>query len=83
MLDRATNQAIFHNAIQIYLASELKTLDGNTFKLAGILPITIEMTNSAVNFVLRPIQPWSDFWLKCLRWRFDATAPRRVTFSMA
>ena len=34
----------------IYLAEELRTLDGNLLKLAGVLPITIEMTNTLVNF---------------------------------
>jgi len=34
----------------IYLASELRLLDGTAFKMAGVLPISIEMTRNPVNF---------------------------------
>ncbi len=34
----------------IYLSDQLRTLDGCTFKMAGVLPLVIEMTRGPVNF---------------------------------
>jgi cobyrinic acid a,c-diamide synthase len=34
----------------IYLAEQLRTLDGCAFKMAGVLPLDIEMTRGPVNF---------------------------------
>jgi len=34
----------------IYLSDQLRTLDGRTFKMAGVLPLAIEMTGGLVHF---------------------------------
>ncbi|HTC92553.1 MAG TPA: cobyrinate a,c-diamide synthase [Terriglobales bacterium] len=34
----------------IYLSDQLRTLDGRTFKMAGVLPLAIEMTSGLVHF---------------------------------